>query len=223
MFIFNKGTATAQRRSAMRYVFFVTGVFFLLLAAPAHELDAQFQGSAQPGDDRFTVELFGGQFSPNTTYRDGSSFDSGGMVGGGLTLWVNRNLGFNLGIATAETPAPFAADGSPTIITGADPRTTVVLADARARFPMLTGEAVSLVPYIAAGGGVKDYRYNRHGLYDEMRFALTGAAGSEVRFGQGGNFSVRAELRNVLSQFRSFGEERAQSDWMFSGGLIVSF
>jgi hypothetical protein len=205
----------------MKRVLVVMSVLFLVAYLPG-ELSAQWATSGVPGEDRVTVGVFGGQLSPSTTYRDGSSFDSGTLLGGDITVWLHRNLGLRGSVSTATTDAQATPEGEPSIIQASDPRNMIYLVDARVRYPMMTGDAMMLVPYVALGGGWKEYRFERAGLYDSSRFALGLSGGSEVRFGQEGNFGLRGELRNVRSKLDLFGETGRQSDWLFSVGAVVS-
>lgn len=206
----------------MKHVLVVMSVLFLVAYSPS-EASAQWWNSGLPGEDRVTVGIFGGQLSPSTTYRDGSSFDSGTMLGGDVTFWMHRNLGLRASVSSGTTDAQATPEGEVSIIDGTDPRNLIYLVDARFRYPMMTGDAFMLVPYAALGGGWKEYHFDRVGLYDASRFAMALSGGSEIRFGQEGHFGLRGELRNVRSKLDIFGEDGRQSDWLFSVGAIVSF
>lgn len=195
-------------------------VWFVLACSPV-ALSAQVFGSGQPGEDTFSVGVLTGQLDPQTTYRDGGRFDSSTLIGVAGTWWGSRYLGVNGGLAFAESDA-VAPDGGISFLTGQDPRQTLVHVDGVIRYPLGDAGAVTGFPYVAAGMGGKYYRFSRVDTHPEWDLAWSYAVGGELRVGQQGRVGLRAEFRDVRSNFRHFGEDRTHSDRLLMAGLMIN-
>ena len=211
----------------MRRQHFAAALFLLLLAQPASAQLFEGLGSAVPGEDAVSVGILFGQMSPQTTFRDGGSFDSSTLIGVSLNFWVLRNFGFQLAASGTEHAGLPASDGRSSIVSGRDPRIWTTMIDAVGRLPLGGDGPVSLSPYVAVGGGWKTYRwqFDPQGGPDARGFDLAWsyAAGLDLRFGAQRRFGLRAEYRDLRTPIERWGEDLTHKDRVLTGGLLLNF
>lgn len=206
----------------MRHVLSMSVVLsFLAVAALPQGLTGQMFGNAQPGQDDVSVGVLFGHFAPQTTYRDGGTFDSGTALGLVGTWWAHRNIGLNGGIAFTETAGVPPGEG-PSLVTGEDPEQILFNVDALLRYPVEMEGTLSVSPYLAAGAAWKHYRFASHAAHPETRLGASYAAGADVRFGAQNRFGLRGELREFRSNFERWGEDITQHDRSFLAAVVVN-
>lgn len=207
-----------------------TMLLAVMLSYPAASLSGQIfsgLGTAVPGEDAVSVGLVFGQMSPQTTFRDGSRFESSTLIGATANFWPHRYLGVQLSSLGTEHVGSLASDGSVSIITQRDPKIWTTIGDAVLRYPLGGDGPISFFPYAALGGGWKTYRW----MFDPKAgpdargfdMAWSYAAGADLRFGAERRFGLRGEFRNIQTPFERFGESLTHKDRVLTGTLLLNF
>lgn len=176
----------------------------LTIISSATESAAQFRPAPRPGNDWGTARVNVGVFAPLSTFHDDtfgeSSFQSGAAVGVSvLTFPFQGRLGFGAQIYRSRTDgsneqselAPIAVN---------DPVQWVFTADVALRQMMDIG-----YPYVAVGGGLKQYNWAVSRHKEDRFFVWNLATGFDLRADALGSFGLNAELRYYRSSFIGFG------------------
>jgi hypothetical protein len=147
---------------------------------------AQAQAFGPRSSDLFTVNVYGGGYSPTSSLAVGHEFENSGAVGGAVTIWVNQYMGVRGNVLYARTDI---SSGAPAPLAGEDPSVWAYSGDLILRHGHSShGGGGTLFPYIVAGLGGKTYDFDRQGT--ETDFAGNFGAGVEYRFARWG---VQAE------------------------------
>jgi opacity protein-like surface antigen len=201
-----------------------------LLAAAAAPASAQIfsgLGDAAPGEDGVSFLILYGQMSPQSEFRDGSTFDASGGLGVGVNFWAARVLGFGVSVMRTNHVGLAASDGRSSVVSGRDPRIDTYLIDMIGRWPLVQEGAVIVSPYVAIGGGWKsyDFKWDTKGGPDARGMDLTWgpAGGVEARFGAQHRFGVRAEFRQLMTKMERWGDALTFEDRVLRGGVLLNF
>jgi hypothetical protein len=168
------------------------------------------------GNDLITLNAYGGGFSPTSSLTPGADFRNSGTVGGAVTLWLHRNVGVRGNVLFARTDV---SPGAPEPLANEAPNIWAYSGDLVLRLPLSAGNRRdTLFPYVVGGLGAKTYDFDRNGT--ETDFAGSFGGGLEYRFARWG---IQAEVRDVVSKFDRFGADRVQHDFVWTGGITLSF
>jgi hypothetical protein len=218
-----------KRASSIVAPLVVTAVVTLLLLAPSR-LSAQIFGSlgdASAGEDAVTFTLLYGQMQPQTEFRDGGGFDNSSTIGLGVAFWAARYLGFQVSVRRSEHVGLPASDGRSSVVSGRDPTIDTYLIDMIGRLPLVQDGGVTVSPYLALGGGWKDYDFlwDTKGGPDARGMDLTWgpALGVDLRFGSEHRFGLRGEFRQLRTRMERWGDKLTFQDRMFTGGVLLNF
>src|SRR5688500_12425696 len=132
----------------------------LFLAAPSADLSAQIFGNlgdAVPGEYVVSVGFLFGQMNSSTKFRDGGAFDGSTLMGGTVGFWAQKYVGLQVSAYRTQHVGLPDSDGGTSLVSGRDPRIWTTMLDAMARYPLMTDGPVSISPYVAFGGGWKQY------------------------------------------------------------------
>lgn len=177
-----------------------------------------------PAQDRSTVEitplylngfLQGDIAEPIVDEETGERFTASldDAVGFGLVAGIRFGDRLSLELSTALIPTGFLLESegrSEGIGAGADMDLTVLAADVGYRF-LEPGSTVR--PFVTAGGGFK--------LYDGEDEDATWGIGGGVFLEPGWPGTLRVEIRDRVSTFDSFGDEKVQHDILLGAGLVL--
>ena len=196
-------------------------------AAPASAQIFSGLGDANPGEDGISFSLLFGQVAPQTSFRDGGTFESSTAMGIGVSFWAARYLGFGVSVRRSEHAATLASDGRSSVVSGRDPKIDTYLVDAIGRWPLMQESAVVLFPYVAVGGGWKsyDFKWDTKGGPDARGLDMPWgpAAGVEVRFGAEHRLGLKGEFRQLMTKMERWGDELTFEDRVFTGGVTLNF
>ena len=205
----------------------VAAAVIALSASTGSELAAQWEAGL-PGQDVASLTLHLGAVAPTSSLPDGGSFGTG--IGGGIsgTYWFHSRLGVRGSFLLGKTPG----QPSPTVTAerqpgNENPTVWYYGAEVLLRHPMEAGESFAWFPYVAAGLGGKQYRWEQlwTGFERDYTLATNFAAGIDVRptdspwYG----FSLEARMYNSVYKWHSFHlDEPNQRDIVVSAGLKLN-
>jgi hypothetical protein len=208
----------------------VTPLLVILMLSGPSRLSAQIfsgLGDAAAGEDAVTFALLYGQMQPQSEFRDGGGFDNGSAMGLGVSFWAARFLGFGVSVMRSEHVGLPASDGRSSVVSGRDPTIDTYLLDIVGRVPLLQGGSVTVAPYLALGGGWKDYDFlwDTKGGPDARGMDLTWgpAAGVDLRIGSEHRFGLRGEFRSLRTKMERWGDKLTFQDRVFRGGVLLNF
>jgi len=204
----------------------------LLGTAP---LKAQLWEAGLPGEDLGSISLLGGLLQPNTTYDDGSTFESGMGFGASVAVWPWRHVGVRATLLRGRTEGKEGEVFSP--LRFQNPTIWLYNLDLALRYPLMTESSLALAPYIAAGVGGKTFRWDPS-WPEQIGFTsrtLTAAGGIEVRPTGGGRaLGLIAEVRGYRYGYTGFqyqwgdgigrhiGDPQDSTDLLFTLGLTLN-
>lgn len=218
---------SVRTRAAIGFAILVT----LLTGTP---LRAQFWQAGVPGEDVGSISLYGGLLQPNTTYEDGSTFESGISGGVSVSYWPYRYFGMKALVIRSRTEGREGQEFSP--LRFQNPTVWLYNLDLAVRYPIV-GSSLALVPYLAGGVGGKTFRWDpswpeQIGMSAPTKSA---AAGFEIRpTGRNRTLGIVVEARGYNYGYTGFnyqwgegigrhiGDPQESTDLLFSVGLTFS-
>lgn len=175
------------------------------LAVPA-------SGQDVPGPDPYQVSVLAGALRGAGELESDTEFESGPAYGAAFTYWAEPWLGVR---ARALRADPGLSTGDFVLTRVGAPDVWLLGADFVLRRPFLN-RGRTIAPYLAVGGGAKRYGF------DDPYHAPAVQLGGGVEVSVAG-FGVFGEATHVLSEFNRLGFQEGNADWVFAGGLSLSF
>jgi len=140
--------------------------------------NGQFWEPRPVGEDRVSVGLHLGAVAPNTTFSDGSSYDSGVAVGALVSWWPLSHAGVRSRLTRSSHEGQHGEIFSP--VGAESPAVWLYSWELAVRYPVTSGTRLDWFPYLGGGWGGKTYQHS-FGRRASSAWGLSMSGGVELR------------------------------------------
>jgi hypothetical protein len=221
------GTSHHEEVWKMKRALSVAAAVIALSASTGSELAAQWEAGL-PGQDVASVTLHLGAVAPTTTFPQGDSYGTG--IGGGISgiYWFHNRVGIRGSFLLGKTPGQPSPTYDHDKQAGLEnPTVWYYGGEFLLRHPMEAGERFAWFPYIAAGAGGKQYRWEQTwtGFNRDYTYTTNFAAGIDIRPTDSPWYGFALEARMFNSKYKwhtYYFDQPTQRDLIITAGFKLN-